>query len=242
MKQRSTFSAFTLIELLVVIAVVGVLVGTLGLGLRDSDKGNALQAAQSSLSSLVSAARAQAALNGSNASVIIWGEPNDQETYLRKAAVMVETTSGGATFWVQKGESMEMPNGVYFVPADAGAGFPAKFASPSDWTNLDFTEADSGQATSSFDVRRFDRATGNYASDPTFTVTKAYVTVSFNAYGQLIKRPGNANASHVLAVAVGEPEPGSGILFSNPDSLRGLVVSAYGIPTIVTEKIGLKNN
>ncbi len=233
MSPLSKRRAFTLVELLVVIAVIGILVGSLGLALSNGDRGVAMQGAQSSLSALVSGARAQAALNLSNASIVVWGDKDDPETYLRRAAVMVNVKPAvGAAFWVRKGDVVELPTGIYFVPPDASGSLPAKFEKPADWSSLKYTESSSLNPTS-LDVRLSESASSSAAENIT---VKGYVSVGFNAYGQI-----TASAVNTMMVATGELQPpADGIIFKNAESVRGLVVSTYGISTLINEKLGFK--
>jgi prepilin-type N-terminal cleavage/methylation domain-containing protein len=228
--------AFTLIELLVVIAVIGVLVGGLGMALRSGDEGPALQAAQSNLSSLISAARAQAALDNSVCTVLIWADSNDLDTYLRRACIARQIdldNDGTPDAWARQGPVIELPKGVYFAPGDMGGGFPAKWENGADWAGLELTEsqenASNGPSTS-LDFMIYDETGGNWITDPLGT-TRAYVTVAFDPTGTLVS---------LLAVATGLPEPGSGVLFRSADSLRGLKLSTYGVPIVLNEKLAFK--
>lgn len=234
--------AFTLIELLVVIAVIGVLVGALGAALRSGDRGPALQAAQSNLSSLISAARAQAALDNTTCTVLIWADPSDLETYLHRACVAewVDTNNNGTgDSWARQGQVIDLPKGVYFAPGDMGSGFPAKKETAADWSTLTLTESQaSGNApTSSLSFKILD-SNGNWITDPLGT-TKAYVTVAFDATGNLVSAQGG-NAVALLAVATGQIDPGNGILFQSADTLRGLKLSTYGVPIVLNEKKAFK--
>lgn len=225
--------AFTLIELLVVIAVIGAMIGSLGLVLRDGDRSSALQAGQSSLSALVSAARAQAALSRQNVSIVIWADhAGDPATYLRRAAVMVETAPGTL---VQRGDAIDLPQGIYFVPPDAGGAYPARLETPADWTipPHDFTAA-TGNASA---VKNVELASG--APDPTVIADRFYMAASLTPTGVLA-----GAAINTLVIATGDPEPDGGgirgINFRNSDSMRGLVVSTYGLVTLVNEKSGFR--
>jgi hypothetical protein len=193
-----------------------------------------MQGAQSNLSALVSAARAQSALNLSNASIVIWGDKDDPATYLRRAAVMVNVKPVGSptAFWVRKGDVVELPSGIFFVPPNAGGSLPAKFETVTDWTGLTKTEANVGTPVS-LDVRLNESAG---ASDAENVTLKAYVSIGFNSYGQISN--GTVNT---MVVATGDLQPpADGVLFKNADSVRGLIVSTYGIPTLVNEKLGFK--
>lgn len=246
MSSSPSRRAFTVIELLVVIAIIGILVGTVGVAMRGGDRTVALQASQSSLSSLVAAARAQAALRLSPATIVIWGEldpdkPETGDTYLRRAAIMThEDTDGNGSrdAYVQRGDVIDLPRGIYFVPPDLGANFPAKHEIADDWpdgtSGYHRTQADGNAVDTTMKISRWDPEANNGAGEyETPSDFKGYRTISFGSQGQLA----NGNRALVIAIANAEAE---GVRFIDSNSQRGLFLSDYGIPTIINEKDGLK--
>jgi prepilin-type N-terminal cleavage/methylation domain-containing protein len=236
--------AFTLIELLVVIAVIAILAGIAGVTLRGGDRGAALQSGQSALSSLVAAARAQASVRLTNATIVIWGEyektePEVASAYLHRAAVMTfEDTdpipNGVPDAWVIRGDVLDLPRGVYFVPPDLGGSFPAKYTVAGDWANHDRTDAQ-GNAAAPMVVKRWDADAKAYEDDPSVSNSlKGYKTITFDSQGQLVD-------GRTLVISLADSDP-DGLLFNDSNSQRGLVLSAYGVPTVINEKAGLKNN
>ena len=242
--------AFTLVELMIVIAVIGILTGSLVAVLRTGGKGPALQAAQATLSGLVSSARARAALDNNTATVIIWANSNDSSTYLRRAAiaVRVDTNNDGVpdSYNIQGG-SLDLPRGVFFVPeAHSGSNLPARLEVVGDWANLTLTESqanshgttNAGAATKGF--KRFDFVSNPKWQDDPDAPTVYYESITFDGLGKLAVTDVN-----YLAVATGEIQSGPtsadrGVLFQNPDALRGIKLSAYGIPIVLTEKNAFK--
>ena len=237
-------SAFTLIELMIVIAVIGILVGSIGLALKGGNKPAALQGAQSTLMSLVSAARAQAALESATATVLIWADADDSETYLRRAAVFVgvDTNNDGTLdYYLRKSEPLNLPAGIFFVPSDGGLAMPVIRQPVADWAGLKLTEAQNSNApTGSLIFKRYD-ATAALVIDSEAPV-KAYESIAFDSYGQLksLVKGSTSNAVSYLAVAPGDIEPNQGVTFSEVDSLRGVKLSAYGIPLMLNEKNAFK--
>ena len=238
-------TAFTLIELMIV--VIGILIGSIGLALKGGNKPAALQGAQATLMSLVSAARAQAALESTTATVLIWADANVSDTYLRRAAVFIKVDTDNnpntAAEYVRKGEPVDLPQGIFFVPKDAGSASPAPaIIQPTvDWDGLNLTEAQNSNApTTGLIFMRYDEtiATPQWVTDPNAPV-KAYESISFDAYGQLVSKYGT-NVVSYLAVAPGDIEPNEGVTFSEVGSLRGLKLSVYGIPLMLNEKNAFK--
>jgi prepilin-type N-terminal cleavage/methylation domain-containing protein len=236
--------AFTLIELLVVIAVIAILAGIAGVALRGGDRGAALQSGQSALSSLVASARAQASIRLNNATIVVWGEydaskPEVASTYLHRAAVMTyEDTkpvpNGVPDAWVIRGDVLDLPRGVYVVPPDLGGIPSAKYAVAGDWANHDRTDAE-GDAAALMVVKRWDADAKNYEDDPSVSNTfKGYKTITFDSQGQLVD-------GRTLVISLADSDT-SGLIFTDSDSQRGLVLSAYGVPTVINEKAGLRNN
>ena len=73
-------SGFTLLELLVVIAVIAVFLGFVGISLTG-DGAAAMGAAQRTLGTLLHQTRIQAIMNGSEARLLVFDEPDDDERY-----------------------------------------------------------------------------------------------------------------------------------------------------------------
>jgi prepilin-type N-terminal cleavage/methylation domain-containing protein len=110
--------AFSLVELLVVIGIIALIAGGFGLALNDSG-GNALASGQTTLAALVNTARAQAAVNQTNARVLIYGArppAGDAEKFLRLLQVVREILPIGSNRWEPVGPPVSLPQGVYLVP------------------------------------------------------------------------------------------------------------------------------
>lgn len=113
--------AFTLLELLVAVSMIVALVVIVGTGLagRGSD-GAALVSAQNSLISLVGATRAQAALHGSTARLLVYASPppgGDADKYLRYLQVVRDGSPGSnSAAWISAGLPVTLPPGVFVVP------------------------------------------------------------------------------------------------------------------------------
>lgn len=109
--------AFSLVELLVVIGIIGLVAAGLGVALGDSG-GNALATGQTTLATLVATARAQAAVNQTEARLLVYGlrpPSGDPEKYLRLLQV-VRAEPAGSSNWVPVGAAVSLPRGIYVVP------------------------------------------------------------------------------------------------------------------------------
>jgi prepilin-type N-terminal cleavage/methylation domain-containing protein len=109
-------AGFTLVELLVVIALIAMLVGGMGVALRNPDESVALQAAQGALTSLLNATRGRAASRQQNARLVIAADPADAESYLRRLQVVWLDPADPAG-WLAASDGINLPRGVYVVPA-----------------------------------------------------------------------------------------------------------------------------
>ncbi len=111
--------AFTLIELIVVVAIIGFTAIGFGLALKDTG-GNSLATGQTLLSTMVSAARAQAAVHQTEARLLIYGTrppAGDPEKFLRLMQVVrAESPGSPRTNWLPASGVVSLPRGIYVVP------------------------------------------------------------------------------------------------------------------------------
>jgi hypothetical protein len=104
-----------------VVGVIVILVGGFGVALAGrGGEGAALASAQSLVSSMVGAARAQAALHQTSARLIVYAQqPTTSQDlrYLRALQVLrLETAPNGTTTWVAAGDPVNLPLPICVVP------------------------------------------------------------------------------------------------------------------------------
>jgi prepilin-type N-terminal cleavage/methylation domain-containing protein len=102
---------FTLIELLVVIGIIAVVTTIIGLGLSRGSNGTALAAAQTIVMSQFAATRAQAALRGENAALVVVEDINAPSDSRRVIGVAVED----AGIWRLISDPVRLPGSVGVV-------------------------------------------------------------------------------------------------------------------------------
>jgi hypothetical protein len=118
---------------MVVVGIIGLIAAGLGVALGDSG-GNALATGQTTLATLVATARAQAAVNQTEARLLIYGArppSGDSEKYLRLLQV-VRAEPAGSTNWVPVGAAVSLPRGIYVVPPSTSGLLAAGVAWPTN--------------------------------------------------------------------------------------------------------------
>jgi prepilin-type N-terminal cleavage/methylation domain-containing protein len=214
--MKPSRAAFTLIELLVVIGLIAVLSGVLGLALGRGNSGTALQGAQSTVSALIGGARAQAAVSGTDAAVVINVTPASED-FLRELYIVVNTGASNAPIWSVRGNGTRLPAGVFFVPAaNSFAVSEVEYSAAGGWTNNRRSGAFTGTA---FNIKASDGSTN----------------LNSNEYRILARLTPRGTSSGSLFRVIFSPAERTGptsIVFNNSTTIRGLTVSAYGISTL----------
>lgn len=219
--SSSHSSGFTLIELLVVIGLIAVLAGAIGLSLGQGNSGVALQNSQGILSSALSGARAQAAINQASAGLFV-NTDTAAEGFLRefRIAALVDHDNNPATppVWVVKGDPILLAKGVYLVPPVA-AGFTSTQVdyqpTTNDWLNARSTSYDTSD-------------TLLYLSDGI-----SLLSGSYRRLVELTERGTTANNGRLILAPADVLPGGSGISFKNSEFLRGARISRYGVATSI---------
>lgn len=214
--------AFTLIELMVVIGLIVLLVGGLSLALNDPGT-SSLAASQNTLSSLVSTARAQAAVRQTEARLLIYTTRppvGDAAKFLRYARVVVAATPGATApnnQWLPIGPAVYLPGGTYVVPASTtgflAAGVIWPTAPPAPLSTL-------GAA-----------ARHVIASDPPTAAADTYLWLQFSPDGT-VDPPAAKIAVATAGTANSLPQ------FNNAAAVRGLTFRASGAVTRVNDAAG----
>ena len=106
---------FTLVELLVVIGVMAVVATIIGVGLSRGGDGASLTAAQNMVMSQFAATRAQAALRGENAALVVVDDATAPASSRRVLGVAVEDEGG----WHLIADSVRLPGTVGVVELEA---------------------------------------------------------------------------------------------------------------------------
>lgn len=232
---RRPSSAFTLLELLVVIGLIAGLSLVLFLGLQGGGKATALQSAQSTLSTLVTAARLKAAASGRHCRVLVANDPADAERYLRCVALQQARQAGASPAAWDTVQTVMLPADVFVVPAalTSPAGLvtdaarwkrvsdPAEDLVSGVFLNQNITYALEGDA-----------------------IARQWTGVCFTPNGTLARLGTSGTPSRGLLViatgslrAPGSYAPGqSPVQLSGPDAVRGLVLSAYGVPALLNDR------
>lgn len=217
-----TRSGFTLIELLVVISLIALVSAGVGMVLSGSgDRANAMKNAQATLSSILAGARARAALNDSDALIYVNADPASRN-FLREIRIAVPD---GADF-VVKGEAVILPKGVFLVPAD-GAFTPVQVEFRNDWADL---------YTSVYDATEVPLKDSPGGNDLVTSGTSS----KYNRLS-LFKRQGSTTTPGKIVLAPGVLEDGNKIVFDRPDTVRGMLVSRYGVASFVSDPEAFRN-
>ncbi len=214
-------SAFTLIELLTVMSLMTLMAGILGVALKEGSPTVALQSAQFTVASLIAAARGEAARNQNRAMLVVGADPA-HEDFLRSITIVVETAPNSGRWWITGGTTL-LPRGVFLVPGISD--LPAAVLAAGD------APAGLWPATrrSSLEVV----PDGRITPPPEYPSGKYLgMTTPLNASGLAGQGGGD---KLVLASA---RRTSTGLIFVQPESVRGIVLSAYGVTILINDAAG----
>ncbi len=222
---RSMDRAFTLVELLVVIGLIAALGTVFALGLKGGGRGVALASAQSLLANLVNTVRLKAVTTGHETRLLLNTDPVSDPHSARFLRYLV-WQERVADEWRTLGEAW-LPEGVGLLPRDPRN--PAHLlASGVAWTRADGTTLRSTALQAAGDLRLAINS----------SVLESWASLSFTPAGTTF-----SNGDLVLAtmepLPPGSYAPGeSPFQFTNPENVRGLSLSRYGLASLVSGRMG----
>lgn len=208
--MKTSCRAFTLLELLVVIAMIAALAGGVAMMGRGGGRAVALRTAQATLAASLAAARGQAALRGTNAGLLVQVDATVPAWSYRRAVVAWENPADGT--WQPVDAWVEFPAGVALLPTAIPSGDAIEPGA--DWSGL----------------RSYALGTTVVRCDEVDCLV-----VRFTPRGTVVGLGGDL----VLAPATLQP-PGSAapLRYEQPDAVRGLALSSYGLVTPIESRSG----
>ncbi|MEX2381213.1 MAG: prepilin-type N-terminal cleavage/methylation domain-containing protein [Opitutales bacterium] len=210
---------FTLIEILVVVGVIAVFAAGIGMALRGGDQTTGLDSAQRTMVSLLKVTRGQAALNQTEARLIINIDPNDPSRYLRFVGVVVRDVDDYGNplepaRWVPANDGVTLPRGVYVVPPRDMA-VPPGMISPSnaDWS----------------DKRR---SNGMQPMQVAFNTDRVqqYLSIGFASRGTVTQ----PIPSPRIVLSPARPTAGTPV-FESHSNVRGILLRQFGTTTLLND-------
>lgn len=230
MKDR-TAKAFTLLELLVVIGLIAAMSFFLVSGLTGGGATAALQSGQATVANLITAARTKAPATGRKTRLLVNADPAAQERYLRHLVLQLARQSGASPADWDTIATVTLPEGVYVVPASLTQ-TGGLVTNPADWKRVSDPAAD--LVSDLF----------NNQSLPVLlegdVAAQLWAGVSFTPNGALAAVGGGPPPKGALVIALGArrtpgsyPPGESPVRLGNPQAVRGLVLSAYGVPALL---------
>lgn len=218
-------NGFTLIELLVVIGLISILAAGIGISMRGGSPTSALRAGQNSLVGLLSGARGQAALSQADAMIVVDVTPGSEEC-MRSLQVVVRTGATAAVDqWRPVGDPVMLPQGIYVVPP-----------SSSSITGITLTGSWTAKRQSSGFLSTTAADLTERTPDATYTtpVTNAFSGRKYIRF-QMFNSLGTVSSAGTLLVSSGRRTSATDVALENPDFLRGVYLSRYGVPTFINE-------
>ncbi len=222
---------YTLLELLVVIGIISAAAFFLFRALSGGGRSAALQSSQATLVNLVTSARTKAAATGCKARLLVNNDPAEPERYLRFVVLQVGRQPGAAPAEWETVQSVFLPPGVYVVPGSL-AGL---VTDGTQWKRV-------SDASDDLDSDLFTNQSLAYVFEGDANA-QVWTGVAFTANGTLAALGGGPPPKGSIVLALGQLRaPGSyspgqpSVLLSDPAGVRGLQLSAYGIPALLNDR------
>jgi prepilin-type N-terminal cleavage/methylation domain-containing protein len=226
--------AFTLLELLVVIGLIAAMSYFLVSGLTGGGATAALQSAQATISNLITTARTKAPATGRKTRLLVNTDAGATERYLRHLVLQLARQAGSNPADWDTLVRVTLPEGVYVVPASL-AQDGELVAKPADWKRVTDPAAD--LVSDLFSNQSLSVMLEGDASAQWWT------GVGFTPNGTLAALAGGQPPKGALVIALGVRRPPgsfqpgeSPVQLRNPQAVRGMILSAYGVPALVGER------
>ncbi len=229
MKTRN--GGFSLLELLVVIGLVAALTFVFAGGLVGGGKAAALHSAQTTLANLITAARTKAPALNRKVRLLVQADPAQPERYLRLLVLQAGRQSGASPTDWDTVQRVTLPPDTCVVPATLSG----LVADATAWKRVSNPDAD---LVSDF----FTNQSLSYALEGDDSA-QTWIGVSFTPNGTLAALvTGPPPKGYVVLAQAQVRPPGSygpgepPLRLVNPSGVRGLVLSAYGVPALLNDR------
>lgn len=228
---RPQSSGFTLLELLVVIGLIAAMSVLLVSGLTGTGKSASLQSAQATLSNLVTAARTKAPATNRKVRLLVNADPGAPDRYLRFIVLQLARQPGASPSDWDTLQSLSLPAGAYVVPGL----MTGLVADVTQWKRV----SDPAEDLAS-DLFKNQSLTCQIEGD---TTAQLWTGVAFTPNGTLAALAGGPPPKGSIVIALGQARaPGTyaagvpPVQLTGAQTVRGLVLSAYGVPALLNER------